>query len=308
MNDPKSVTDQKSASTAESKAALLIGDDTDVKEELSQILIPEGWTMHQTRDHEEALALVEEFPIDLVVTSRATSGKDDVELLRRIRRVKAHTRVIILTDESTPEDVIASMRGHAFGYLSKRFSAETLAETVHNLLESPAWDDGIEVVSATPQLITLAVRCDMIAAERLLQFLGEITDLPEAECRDVGLAFREMLLNAMEHGCNFDPTKYVEVCYVRTKHMLMARIKDPGDGFTLEEVRHAAIGNPPDDPLAHVKKRNDEGMRPGGYGVMLAKNLVDELIYGEKGNEVLLVKYLPGYEASSTSRAGGSNP
>ena len=39
-------------------------------------------------------------------------------------------------------------------------------------------------------------------------------------------------------------------------------------------------------------------MRPGGYGVMLAKHLVDELIYGEKGNEVLLVKYLPGYEAN----------
>jgi anti-sigma regulatory factor (Ser/Thr protein kinase) len=101
----------------------------------------------------------------------------------------------------------------------------------------------------------------------------------------------------MEHGGNFDPNKYVEVCYVRTKHVLMARIKDPGDGFTLDEVRHAAIGNPPDDPLAHVKRRNDEGMRPGGYGVMLAKNLVDELIYGEKGNEVLLVKYLPGYGA-----------
>jgi anti-sigma regulatory factor (Ser/Thr protein kinase) len=78
----------------------------------------------------------------------------------------------------------------------------------------------------------------------------------------------------------------------------MARIKDPGDGFTLEEVKHAAIANPPDDPLAHVKMRNDEGMRPGGYGVMLAKHLVDELIYGEKGNEVLLVKYLPGFEES----------
>ena len=186
----------------------------------------------------------------------------------------------------------------AFGYLSKSFSQETLADTIRRVLETPAWDDGIEVISATPQLISLAVRCQIVTAERLLQFLGEITDLPESECHDVGIAFREMLLNAMEHGGNFDPNKYVEVCYVRTKHVLMTRIRDPGDGFTLEEVWHAAIGNPPDDPLAHVKRRNDEGMRPGGYGVMLAKNLVDELIYGEKGNEVLLVKYLPGYGAN----------
>ena len=302
MDEAKSVAREQSSAVTETKAVLMIGDDPDVKNELSQLLTPEGWTIHESRDPEEALALVEEFPIDLVVTSRATSGKEDVELLCRIRRVKAHTRVIILTDESTPEDVIASMREHAFGYLSRRYSEETLADTIRHVLGTPAWDDGIEVMSATPHLITLAVRCQIVTAERLLQFLGEITDLPESECRDVGLAFREMLLNAMEHGGKFDPDKYVEVCYVRAKHVLMARIKDPGDGFTLDEVRHAAIGNPPDDPLAHVKRRNDEGMRPGGYGVMLAKNLVDELIYGEKGNEVLLVKYLPGHESSEPQR------
>jgi anti-sigma regulatory factor (Ser/Thr protein kinase)/CheY-like chemotaxis protein len=307
MDDAKSAVSGEPSAITEAKAALMIGEDPEVKNELSQLLLPEGWTIHGSHDHEEALALVEEYPIDLVITSRATSGKEDVELLRRIRRVKSHTRVIILTDESTPEDVIASMREHAFGYLSKRFSEETLADTIHHVLETPAWDDGIEVISATPQLITLAVRCQLVAAERLLQFLGEITDLPESECRDVGMAFREMLLNAMEHGGNFDPNKYVEVCYVRTKHVLMARIKDPGDGFTLDEVRHAAIGNPPDDPLAHVKMRNDEGMRPGGYGVMLAKNLVDELIYGEKGNEVLLVKYLPGHDSSEAPQTAGSN-
>lgn len=307
MDDAKSAANRPSATATETKAVLMIGDDPDVKNELSQLLVPEGWTIHKSRDPEEALALVEEYPIDLVVTSRATSGKEDVELLRRIRRMKAHTRVIILTDESTPEDVIASMREHAFGYLSKRFSEETLADTIHRVLETPAWDDGIEVISATPQLISLAVRCQIVTAERLLQFLSEITDLPASECHDVGIAFREMLLNAMEHGGNFDPDKYVEVCYVRTKHVLMARIKDPGDGFTLDEVRHAAIGNPPDDPLAHVKRRNDEGMRPGGYGVLVAKHLVDELIYGEKGNEVLLVKYLPGYEANEAYQMGDAN-
>jgi len=33
-------------------------------------------------------------------------------------------------------------------------------------------------------------------------------------------------------------------------------------------------------------------MRPGGFGVMLAQGLVDQLIYNEQGNEVVLVKYL----------------
>jgi DNA-binding NarL/FixJ family response regulator len=293
MSDTKNATvnDQKPKLTQ--KVALLIGDDPEVKAALSVVLAPEGWTLEHSDNLDDALALAKARQFDLIVTSRETSGNQDVEFLRRIRREKPHTRIIILTDDSTPADVIASMREHAFGYLSKGFSIETLAETVRTVLETPTWDDGIEIMSATSNLITLAVRCSMIAAERLMQFMREIADLPDEERQDVGMAFREMLLNAMEHGGHFDPEKYVEICYVRTRHMVMARIKDPGDGFTLEECRHAAIGNPPDDPIAHVIRRNEEGMRPGGYGVMLARNLVDELVYGEKGNEVLLIKYLP---------------
>lgn len=296
MIDSKLSASSDSTASSKPKVALLIGEDPTVKAALAGLLSQEGWAFEQCESLTDALTLAQNRQFELVVTSRETPGKEDVEFLRRIRRMKPHTRVIILTDESTPEDAIASMREHAFGYLGKRFTMEALADTVRTVMETPTWDDGIEIISATPTLLTLAVRCRMVSADRLMQFMGEITDLPENERQSVGMAFRELLLNAMEHGGHFDPEKYVEICYVRARHMVMARIEDPGDGFTLEEVRHAAIGNPPDDPIAHVIKRSEEGMRPGGYGVLLARNLVDELIYGEKGNEVLLVKYLPGFD------------
>lgn len=276
--------------------ALVVGKDPDVKAALLKLLSPAGWSLKQAKNLQEALEIARTLKLHVVVTSPQSSGKEDIEFLRQIRRINPKTRVIILTDDSTPEDVIASMREHAFGYLSKGLTVDALALTVSAALDEPDWTDGIELISATPQFLTLAVRCRIITAERVIQFLREMSDLPEDERQSVGMAFREMLLNAMEHGGQFDPEKYVEICYVRTRHVAMARIKDPGDGFTLEEVRHAAFANPPDDPIAHVIKRNEEGMRPGGFGVMLAKNLVDELIYSEKGNEVLLVKYLPGFE------------
>jgi len=72
----------------------------------------------------------------------------------------------------------------------------------------------------------------------------------------------------------------------------MCRVKDPGEGFSLEEIQHAAIANPPDDPIRHQAYRDAQGLRPGGFGVLLARHLVDELLYTEKGNEVLLIKYL----------------
>jgi anti-sigma regulatory factor (Ser/Thr protein kinase) len=116
--------------------------------------------------------------------------------------------------------------------------------------------------------------------------------LPEVERENVGLAFREMLLNAIEHGGHFNPEKHVEISYVRARNMVMCRIKDPSEGFSLEENPEAATSNPADDPLRHMKHREAKGMRMGGYGVLIAEKLVDELIYGEKGNEVLLIKYL----------------
>jgi hypothetical protein len=59
-------------------------------------------------------------------------------------------------------------------------------------------------------------------------------------------------------------------------------------------LSHAAIANAPDDPLAHAEVRGQLGLRPGGFGMLMTRQMVDELIYNEKGNEVLLIKHLEG--------------
>jgi anti-sigma regulatory factor (Ser/Thr protein kinase) len=250
------------------------------------------WKLECARDNQEALLLVEKKAFDLVITDEASSGQEDVELLRKIRLVRAHTRLIIVTSQSTPSDVIAAIRGHVFSYFKKPFSKSAFEEMLKIVTESPAWDEGIEMLSGTDSWIRLSVRCDLPTANRVLQFIHEVADLPELEAEKVGAAFREMLLNAMEHGGKFDPQRRVEIGYLRARHMVACRIKDPGDGFSLEENLHTAANNPPDDPLRHAKHREEHGIRPGGYGVLLAKNLVDEVFYTEKGNEVLLIKYI----------------
>jgi CheY-like chemotaxis protein len=286
-------TDQTGAEPASKRTVLVVDPDPQTNAMLSNILAPLGWAMEIARDNKAVYGLVKTKSYDLIITGEGTAAREDIALLQEIRRFRPHTRLIILTGDGTPEDVIASMREHAFGYFSKPFSLDSLAETVRMVTDGPCWDDGIELLSATPTLISLAVRCDVRTADRLLIFLGEIADLPEREKREVGTAFREMLLNAIEHGGHFDPEQYVEITHVRARKMVMCRIRDPGEGFSLDEIQHAAIANPPDDPIQHIALRNEMGLRPGGYGVLMARQLVDELIYGEKGNEVLLVKYLP---------------
>lgn len=272
------------------RTALIIGPDRVLENELATAL--EGWNIERANDNGAALSRINASPFDLVITSENTSCETDLDLLRKIRRVRPHIRLIILTNESTPADVIASMRERAFSYFSTPVSPATLTEIVRLVRDEPCWDDGIEIISATPAWIRLLARCNKNTADRLMQFFHEIIDLPEPEEHEVASAFREMLLNAIEHGGRFDPTQYVEISYVRAQHMVICRVKDPGEGFSLEEIQHAAVANPPEDPLRHQAYRDSMGLRPGGFGVLLTRHLVDELIYAEKGNEVLLIKYL----------------
>jgi anti-sigma regulatory factor (Ser/Thr protein kinase)/CheY-like chemotaxis protein len=274
------------------RTALLIGGDVHIGERVRSALEPKTWAIQHLPNNAGALSTAQRKHFDLIVTSEKTTGREDVELLRKMRRLSPHTRFIILTEESTPADVIASMREHAFSYFSKPYSPEALTVMIRHAVEQPCWDDGIDVVSATPEWIRIRARCDFKTADRVLQFFDEFAELPNAERNAVGMAFREMLTNAIEHGGGLDPSQQIEISYVRARHMVSCRISDPGEGFTLDEIPHAAIANPADDPLRHVEVREARSMRPGGFGVLVAQRLVDELIYNEQGNDVMLIKYL----------------
>ena len=79
---------------------------------------------------------------------------------------------------------------------------------------------------------------------------------------------------------------------MRTDRAILYRIEDPGEGFSFESLPQAAISNPADSPTDHVMYRIEHDIRPGGFGILVAKKLVDELIFSQKGNEVILIKYL----------------
>jgi len=261
-----------------------------VEEVLSDVQI------EQVPDNEALLSAVESKPADIVLTSRESSGKENVEALRQTQRLQASTlaKVIIMASESARDDVIVAMRARAFCYFSKPYFEAVFDEVLRHAASSSEWEDSIEVSSATPAWLRVIARCELATADRLVQFMSEISDLDGKDRESMGFAFKEILMNAMEYGGQFNRERLVEASYVRGKRMILYRIRDPGDGFSLEELTHAAISNPPEDPIRHLEVRDSMGIRPGGFGVLLSKKLVDDLIYSEQGNDVLLIKYLDG--------------
>jgi CheY-like chemotaxis protein len=284
----------QSADLPEAKRILIVDDDPDVHILLTAALEDTGRHIESAFDGMEGLRKVEESRWDLVITDVIMPGMDGMDLLSHLRRIRPDTPVVVMTVASTAEKIIEAIRDNAFSWLAKPFAVQEVRDMVAGALASPRLEQDIEVLSATPRWLELRLRCNLETAARALQFVCEMdSGLPEAEREKVALAFREILFNAVEHGGGNDPNVYVTVTYTRADRALLFRVRDPGPGFSFDKMTHAALSNPADSPAEHAMTRDKLGMRPGGFGILLTRSFVDELIYNEKGNEALLIKYLP---------------
>ena len=278
-----------------SRCLLVFDSDPALHLALGGLLQKTGRSIQDVYDRREALAVLRNEPCDLVVAGLGHNGKrEGLMLLRNLRSLSPETKVI-LTGEQDPAGVVRAIRERAYSYFHQPISEGPLTDMVQQALDADAqtWRDDIRVVSARPEWITLEVRCKLDAAERTTQFVREIlSTLPASVCEDVSAAFRELLMNGMEHGGKSDPAKRVRASLLRTSRSVIVHIADPGKGFSLDMLPHAAISNPDDSPTKHVEFRAEHGKRPGGFGILMTRNMVDELVYNERGNAALFVKYL----------------
>ncbi len=271
---------------------LVFDTDPALHELLAAVLRREGRSIQDAYDRHEALEALRGSDCDLVVAGQGRNGDEGLKLLRQVRALRPEAKVI-LAGGRDPVRALAAIRGRAYAYFHKPVSAGPLADMVQLALDATAWRDDIRVASARPEWITLEVRCKLEAAERATQFVREmLADLEPQKAEDVAIAFRELLINGIEHGGNSDAHRRVRASLLRTSRAVIAHVADPGKGFSIEALPHAAISNPDDSPIRHLEYREEHGKRAGGFGILMARSLVDELVYNERGNAVLAVKYL----------------
>jgi PAS domain S-box-containing protein len=175
--------------------------------------------------------------------------------------------------------------------LVSELEVRNLLNVIQSALRNADERQTIEVVSAVPGWVELIVPCTLEAAEGIQPVVERLgAGIREDVMESVAFAFRELVMNAIEWGGRLDPSRKVRITCVRTDRMLMYRIADPGPGFTFDNLDHAAIAH--DNPIDHVVVRDAKGLRPGGFGVLTVRASVDELVYNQKQNEVIFIKYL----------------
>jgi anti-sigma regulatory factor (Ser/Thr protein kinase)/ActR/RegA family two-component response regulator len=272
---------------------LIIGSHTSVSRKIGDALTAAALPMEYSAGPADALKRLRIRSFGVVITSADSDIDENLALLEEMRSIRPDVKCIVLAQQSTPDKVIAALRARVFACFTPPFDTHEIATLTSRAASDNQSRDDIEILSARPGWVSIRANCRLITAERLLSFAKELSaQLPEDARQEIIQAFREILLNAMEHGAKFNPEQVVEVHAIRTARTMVFRVRDPGTGFRKDSLTHAAVANSPADPTAHIMQRKEQGMRAGGYGLLLASGAVDELIYNEIGNEAILIKYL----------------
>ncbi|HEX2443041.1 MAG TPA: response regulator [Vicinamibacterales bacterium] len=269
---------------------LVVDDDRATRHLAKSVLAAAGITVVAASGGREALQRLARGRFDLILLDVWMPRLSGLDVLERLGKWKAQPKVIMITSDDTPATLLKATRHHAHYFVKKPIEARSLVALVKRVLRS-GLPPAIEVVSARPDWVEVIAPCTRAAARRVQAVVAHMDAGLEPDVRDsVGSAFRELLLNAVEWGGKLDPNRKVRIAYLRARRMLMYRIADPGRGFSPDALQHAAVGQT--DPLAHVDVREARGLRPGGFGLMMVRESADELLYNERRNEVVFVKYL----------------
>ena len=281
---------------------LVVDDDRTTRHVLKKVLTSAGFTTSVAKDGVEGLKALRAHRFDLLLLDVWMPRMNGLDLLAQLRNRKSRPRVLVMTSDDAPETLLKAVREQAFDYVHKPVEPAVLLRTVRDVIKA-ADAPPIEVISARPEWVELVVPCTREAAERIQNVVAHLDADLEPEMREsIAYAFRELLLNAVEWGGKLDPSRKVRISCLRARKMLLYRIADPGPGFNIEDLPHAAIGHGPTEPIAHMHVREAKGIRPGGFGLLMVSASVDELLYNEKRNEVLFVKYL---DRKPTPERGG---
>jgi CheY-like chemotaxis protein/anti-sigma regulatory factor (Ser/Thr protein kinase) len=280
------------SSNPATKSVLVVDDDRVLRLALTRLLA-ESYLVEEAGDGPEALAKLASRPFDLVLLDIGLPGLSGLEILARMPTDGAQPRVVVMTADDTPETLLQAIRSQAYDYIVKPFPPSSITKIVKKALAASDDSLAIQVLSARPEWVELLVPCSLEIADRLQNFMMRLdTALSDDVRESVGMAFRELLCNAIEWGGKLDATRHVRIACLRTSRMVLYRIADPGQGFRLDDLPHAAINNASDRPLDHALVREEKGLRAGGFGIFLVREMVDELLYNEAHNEVVFVKYL----------------
>jgi len=155
-----------------SNTVLVVEDDRPLQEALVSTLRGAGLAVLSASDGNEAMRIVNEAAVDLVVTDVQMQPVDGTELLRRLKHSKPLLPVLMMTAYGTIEQAVAAMRDGAVDYLVKPFEAEDLERCVARHLSSRVTAAPARPVAQDPKTLALLELAERVAASEVTVLLS----------------------------------------------------------------------------------------------------------------------------------------
>lgn len=130
---------------------LIVEDEADVREALRTQLEIEGYEVFEARAGNEALELIEQTALDVVITDVQMPGLSGMELLKRMTAMQSRPVTIVMTGYGTIQMGVEATKAGAHSFLEKPFSMEVLSGQVASALRAKRKDDENVVLRRTVQ-------------------------------------------------------------------------------------------------------------------------------------------------------------
>ena len=293
-------------------ATVLVVDDSAVDRRLVAGLLKQvNLQVELAENGKEALACVRSMPVDLIVTDLQMPELDGLGLVRHIRDHGPYMPVILITAHGSEDLAIEALHAGAASYVPKSELAQSLAQVVDEVLALTREDRNYDRLNKcqTRAEFTFLLENDTALVDPIVELVQQvITSLGLCDTTGklrTGMALQQALTNAIVHGNLELTTEQVlesreamvtgrgtgllaerksEVPYRDRRVFVDVRInreearfvvRDEGRGFDASQFRQDGGSD------AELKR---------GRGIRLMRMFMDELTYGEQGNEVTMVK------------------
>lgn len=144
---------------------LIVDDEAFIRENLERLIAEDGYRPISTESPEDAIRIVAEEEISLVLLDLNLGSSSGLDVLRAMREADPEILVIIITGYGTVESAVEALKIGAYDYIKKPFKADAIHLIVRLALETQKLrrqvkllsrdSDGINMVGNSPSLLQI---------------------------------------------------------------------------------------------------------------------------------------------------------
>lgn len=125
---------------------LIVDDEESVRDSLYNWFIEDGYRVECAEDAKRALTVLESDSFDIILADIKMPGMDGLEMLRRIKLLKADSIVIVMTAFATVDTAVKALKDGAFDYVTKPFDPDDLSHLIRNASKQISLEDENETL------------------------------------------------------------------------------------------------------------------------------------------------------------------